>query len=85
MGPPDRLRCRVGWNDRRSLLLRLEHRGGSYEEHLMRTITDPSWHPPHPLGLSDHPAWAAVRQRRAELEALRAQNVPAPWWARRKS
>ncbi|MFN6253754.1 MAG: hypothetical protein ACK4Y5_17005 [Acetobacteraceae bacterium] len=51
----------------------------------MRTITDPSWHPPHPLGLSDHPAWAAVRQRRAELEALRAQNVPAPWWARRKS
>lgn len=31
------------------------------------------------------PAWAAVRERRAELEALRAQNVPAPWWVRRKS
>lgn len=44
----------------------------------MNPITDPSWHPPHPLGLSDHPAWAAVRQRRAELEAMQAQNVPAP-------
>ena len=51
----------------------------------MRTITDPSWHPEHPRGLVDHPEWAKVRERRAALEAMQAQNVPAPWWARRKS
>ena len=32
-----------------------------------RTITDPSWVPPHPLGLIYHPAWAAVRDRYNQL------------------
>lgn len=44
----------------------------------MRTITDPSWSPPHPFGLATHPEWAAVRERYNERLAMQSQNVPPP-------
>jgi hypothetical protein len=35
---------------------------------MIPVITDPSWAPPHPLGITFHPNWAAVRARLAELQ-----------------